>query len=111
MVLRLVPLAVATFGDIAALGLEVRVWCTRCKQSRAVPLTGAVCAGVRWLPLSMHAHSMGRLDLQRWWVSDHPAGHVAADRPRRRPGGHLLRSMRAAIGAPCRSIPNASLGG
>ena len=38
MVLRLVPLAVATFGDVAALGLEVHVWCTRCKQSRPLPL-------------------------------------------------------------------------
>ena len=38
MVLRLVPLAVSTFGEIAALGLEVHVWCQRCKQERPVPL-------------------------------------------------------------------------
>ena len=38
MALRLVPLAVSTFGEIAALGLEVHVWCQRCKQQRPVPL-------------------------------------------------------------------------
>jgi len=38
MVLRLVPLAVSTFGEIAALGLEIHVWCQRCKQQRLVPL-------------------------------------------------------------------------
>ena len=38
MVLRLVPLAVSTFGDVAALGLEVHVWCTRCKHAKPLPL-------------------------------------------------------------------------
>ena len=38
MALRLVPLAVSTFGEIAALELEVHVWCQRCKQQRPVPL-------------------------------------------------------------------------
>src|SRR5262249_50721896 len=35
----LVPLAVSTFGEIAALGLEAPVWCQRCKQQRPVPLS------------------------------------------------------------------------
>jgi hypothetical protein len=39
MVLRLVPLAVSTFGEIAALGLKVHVWCQRCKQQQPVPLS------------------------------------------------------------------------
>jgi hypothetical protein len=38
MVLRLVPLPVSTFGEIAALGLEVHVWCLRCKRARPLPL-------------------------------------------------------------------------
>ena len=38
MVLRLVPLPVSTFGEIAAQGLEVHVWCLRCKRARPVPL-------------------------------------------------------------------------
>jgi hypothetical protein len=38
MVLRLVPLPVSTFGEIAALGLEIHVWCQRCKRARPIPL-------------------------------------------------------------------------
>ena len=38
MALRLVPLPVSTFGEIAALGLEVHVWCQRCKRARPLPL-------------------------------------------------------------------------
>ena len=34
--LGLVPLAVATFGEIVALGLQVHVWCQRCKPQRPV---------------------------------------------------------------------------
>ena len=36
--LGLVPLAVSTFGEIVALGLQVHVWCQRCKQQRPVRL-------------------------------------------------------------------------
>jgi hypothetical protein len=32
MVLRLVPLPISTFGQVAALEPEVHVWCQRCKQ-------------------------------------------------------------------------------
>jgi hypothetical protein len=38
MVLRLVPLPVSTFGETAALGLEVHVWCFHCKRARPIPL-------------------------------------------------------------------------
>src|SRR5262249_27545326 len=38
MVLRLVAVPVSTFGEIAALGLEVHVWCGRCKRARPLPL-------------------------------------------------------------------------
>jgi hypothetical protein len=38
MVLRLAPLAVSTFGEIAALGLEVHVWCLWCKRTRSISL-------------------------------------------------------------------------
>ena len=38
MALRLVPLTISTFGEVAALGFEVHVWCQRCKQQRAVLL-------------------------------------------------------------------------
>ena len=53
MVLRIVPLPVSTFGEIAALGLEVHVWCYRCKRERPVPLNspalyGRIFAGARF---------------------------------------------------------------
>jgi hypothetical protein len=38
MALRLVPLAISTFGEVAALGLEVHIWCQRSKHQRPVPL-------------------------------------------------------------------------
>jgi hypothetical protein len=45
MVLRLVPLPVSAFGEIAALRLEVHVWCQRCKQARPVPLNSPALYG------------------------------------------------------------------
>jgi hypothetical protein len=38
----MVPLPVSTFGGIAAVGLEVRVWYQRCKQARPVALNSPV---------------------------------------------------------------------
>jgi hypothetical protein len=35
---RFVALPVSTFGEIAGLGLEVHVWCQRCKHATLLPL-------------------------------------------------------------------------
>jgi hypothetical protein len=59
MMAQLVPLPVTTLSDVPALGLELWLWCTRCKQSRRVeigadlaarPFAGARfrCQGVLW---------------------------------------------------------------
>jgi hypothetical protein len=38
------PLPVSTFGEIAELGLELHVWCQRCKTSRRIEITSALWA-------------------------------------------------------------------
>jgi len=75
MVLRLVPLAVATFGDVAALGLEVHVWCTRCKQSRPLPLNSPV------LYARVLAGSRFRCTRTLWGGSICNAGGIPTIRP------------------------------
>jgi hypothetical protein len=75
MVLRLVPLSVATFGDVAALGLEVHVWCTRCKQSRPLPLNSPV------LYARVLAGSRFRCTRTLWSGSICNAGRIPTIRP------------------------------
>ena len=44
MIAQLVTLPVTTFADIAAVGLELWVWCMRCKQDRRVEIAAALAA-------------------------------------------------------------------